>query len=101
MYRSKLLSCSVFAWFCLAAAGRCAAVAAEPDRHAGPACLRVEDFFKEEVWTKVGAQKCLECHKAGGDAEDSKFILQDPLRDPDPASGGFLRQNRAAFVKMA
>ncbi len=58
-------------------------------------------FLHDEVWTKVGARTCLECHKVGGDAEDSKFILQDPKRDPDPASGGFLRQNRAAFAKMA
>ncbi len=56
-----------------------------------------DDYFADEVWTKVGARTCLECHKAGGDADDSKFILQDPLRDPATA----LQHNREAFAQMA
>jgi mono/diheme cytochrome c family protein len=56
-----------------------------------------DDYFADEVWIKVGARTCLECHKAGGDAEDSKFILQDPLRDPATA----LQHNREAFARMA
>src|SRR6185436_9213666 len=47
------------------------------------------------VWVKVGARSCLECHKPGGDAEDSKFILEDP------AKGGSVAHNREAFQKMA
>jgi hypothetical protein len=56
-----------------------------------------DDYFADEVWTKVGAQKCLECHKVGGDADDSKFILQDPLREPGTA----MQHNRDAFARMA
>ncbi|HEV7404312.1 MAG TPA: hypothetical protein VGO11_15325 [Chthoniobacteraceae bacterium] len=98
---SDLLRLCLFGCLLLPPGGWCAETAPTADRHPGPACLRADDFFTDEVWTKVGARTCLECHKVGGDAEDSKFILQDPKRDPDPASGGFLRQNRAAFVKMA
>jgi len=53
------------------------------------------DFFTEEVWGKVGAGKCLKCHKAGGDAEESEFILWGSTRE------GFLTHNRAAFTKLA
>ena len=53
------------------------------------------DFFIDEVWVKIGARKCIKCHKAGGDAEDSKFVLWDSTRD------GFLAHNRAAFTKLA
>src|SRR5687767_14777002 len=43
--------------------------------YAGAACAApVDDHFANEVWAKVGAQTCLECHKAGGDAEDSAFV---------------------------
>lgn len=56
-----------------------------------------DDYFADEVWTKVGARTCLECHKVGGDADDSKFILQDPSREPATA----LQHNREAFVRMA
>ncbi len=69
--------------------------------YSGLACGAVDAYFRDEVWTKVGAQKCLECHKPGGDAEDSKFILQDPSRDSDPERRGSLLHNRAAFAQMA
>jgi len=69
--------------------------------YTGAACGTVDEFFRDEVWTKVGAQKCLECHKPGGDAEDSKFILQDPSRDADPERRTSLLHNRAAFARMA
>ncbi len=69
--------------------------------YTGAACGAVDEFFRDEVWTKVGAQKCLECHKPGGDAEDSKFILQDPSRDTDPERRPSLLHNRAAFARMA
>ena len=64
--------------------------------HGTTAWLKADDFFLDEVWTKVGAQSCLECHKGGGDAEDSEFILQDPARD-----GGSLQHNRESFARMA
>jgi hypothetical protein len=69
--------------------------------HSGPACLTPDNFFAEEVWTKVALQSCLKCHKAGGDAEESELVLQDPARDADPAKTASLQHNYAAFAKIA
>src|SRR5258708_24309747 len=68
--------------------------AAEDAHRHGPSCLAEDNFFLDEVWTKIAAQACLKCHKAGGDAEDSKLVLQDPARDKEP--GEALRHNRSA-----
>ena len=78
------------------------APAADGDaKHRGPGCAGVDDYFLDEVWTKVAAQSCLKCHRAGGDAEESKFVLQDPSRIAEPERGGALQRNRAAFGRMA
>jgi mono/diheme cytochrome c family protein len=69
--------------------------------HRGPACVASDDYFLKEVWTKVAAQACIECHKAGGDAEESDFILQDPAKDAAPDGRGSLQENYAAFARMA
>ena len=61
----------------------------------------LDSFFTDEVWPKVGAQSCLECHKLGGDAEDSRFVLIDPSRSQGPARAEALRQNCEAFTEMA
>ncbi|HQU44868.1 MAG TPA: hypothetical protein PK867_18785, partial [Pirellulales bacterium] len=69
---------------------------------APPACaFAVDNYFVEEVWTKVGAQKCLNCHKAGGDAEDSRFVLRDPQRVTGNERRAVLEHNRDAFTRMA
>jgi hypothetical protein len=60
-----------------------------------------DDFFANEVWAKVGARSCLECHKPGGDAEDSKFVLLDPDRSQGRSQNDVLRNNRDAFKRMA
>src|ERR1700753_3826831 len=60
-----------------------------------------DDFFANEVWAKVGAQACLKCHKVGGDADDSDFILEDPERSLGNARVEALRHNREQFVLMA
>jgi hypothetical protein len=73
--------------------------ASESATYRGPACVAGENFFLNEVWMKVGALSCLKCHKPGGDAEDSKFVLQDPSREKEP--GDALRHNRTAFERMA
>ena len=71
-------------------------------RYTGPACASpVDDFFLNEVWAKVGAQNCLECHKAGGDAEDSRFVLIDPARHEGSTEEQALRHNRDEFLQMA
>jgi len=61
----------------------------------------VDNYFKDEVWAKVGVQKCLTCHRKGGDAEDSKFVLIDPRKSEGSARDQAMRHNRAAFVRMA
>jgi hypothetical protein len=61
----------------------------------------VDRYFADEVWAKVGASNCLECHKAGGDAEDSRFVLLDPALSTGGARDEALRQDREAFVQMA
>jgi hypothetical protein len=61
----------------------------------------VDNFFEDEVWAKVGLPKCLTCHRKGGDAEDSKFILTDPRKSTGPARDEAMRHNRAAFARMA
>ncbi len=55
--------------------------------------------FGDGLWAKLGAKSCLKCHQAGGDAEDSDFILTDPSREAAP--GGALQQNEEAFTRMA
>src|SRR5258706_14037627 len=78
------------------------ASAADKPVYIGAACtMNVDDFFTNEVWPKVGAQTCLECHKSGGDAEDSDFILTDPQRTQGAARDQVLRRNRDAFAPMA
>ncbi len=69
----------------------------EPAQHRGLA----DTFFLDEVWPKVAAQDCLKCHKPGGEAEDSEFILRDPKREKDDTRDEALRENRAAFARMA
>ncbi len=74
----------------------------EEKPYAGAACARpVDEFFKDEVWAKVGALKCLTCHKAGGDAEKSAFVLKDPAKSQGEEREGALKHNRDAFAKMA
>ena len=58
-------------------------------------------FFMENVWAKVGELSCLECHREGGEAEESSFILRHTI----PLQGKSLTKanaaNYEAFRKMA
>jgi hypothetical protein len=75
---------------------------AELKPYTGAGCAAaVDSFFIEEVWGKVGAQSCLKCHKPGGDAEDSKFVLRDPKRTQGQAQAEAMRHNQEAFTRMA
>ena len=74
----------------------------EKTPYGGAGCTAaVDTFFVDEVWGKVGVQKCLTCHKAGGDAEKSKFILFDPRRVQGKAQEEAMRHNRDEFARMA
>lgn len=64
-------------------------------------CAAVGDFFLTQVWPKVGARTCLKCHVAGGDAEESDFVLLDPARETSAGRAGSLAHNRQAFAKIA
>src|SRR5438128_2275763 len=75
------------------------AVRGDDARPAGCAAA-MDNYFEDEVWARVGAQKCLTCHRKGGDAEDTKFVLIDP-RKSATAHDEVMRQNRAAFARMA
>jgi hypothetical protein len=61
----------------------------------GQAPDALDGFFADEVWAKVGERTCLNCHHAGGEASESRFVLRDLLRHPDA-----LAQNRAAFERV-
>ncbi len=67
--------------------GYAAAVGADDKKpYTGAGCAAEPDAqFRDEVWAKVGVRKCLTCHKAGGDAEDSKFVLRDPRKSEGDA----------------
>jgi hypothetical protein len=78
-----------------------AVLAEEPKPYTGLCTATVDPHFVDEVWTKVGAQKCLNCHKAGGDAEESKFLLRDPMRVSGDERAAALLHNQRAFTELA
>lgn len=73
------------------------------EAYTGPTCAAAatDRFFADEVWAKVGATNCIECHKAGGDAEDSDFVLTDPTLATGAGRDRAMRDNREAFGRMA
>jgi hypothetical protein len=77
------------------------AAADEPKPYAGLCTATLDPHFADELWTKVGAQKCLTCHKTGGDAEDSKFLLRDPMRVSGDERAAALLHNQRAFTEIA
>ena len=67
-----------------------------------PPCTRpVDDYFTNEVWAKVGASLCVQCHKVGGDAEESKLILKDPRKVQGHAKDEAMLHNRDMFCRLA
>ncbi|HEY1192517.1 MAG TPA: DUF1549 domain-containing protein [Gemmata sp.] len=70
--------------------------------YAGASCAAEADaHFRDDVWAKVGARKCLTCHKPGGDAAGSALVLKDPKRAEGAAQDEAMRHNRAAFARLA
>ena len=65
----------------------------------GRADENTSTFFEKTVWAKVGERTCLKCHKAGGEAEESKFVLTDPKRSQDQTET--MRHNQSVFTKIA
>ena len=94
--------CTAVAVFFFSIAGTAVVRAQKAEPYTGPACAApVDPFFADEVWPKVGLKSCLECHKAGGDAEDSRFILSDPALSRGEEQDRAMRHNRDAFAAMA
>ncbi|MBY0461540.1 MAG: hypothetical protein K2V38_29845, partial [Gemmataceae bacterium] len=82
--------------------GGAAATADDKKPYTGTACAADHDeHFRNEVWAKVGARKCLTCHKPGGDAADSKLVLKDPSRFEGAARDEAFKHNRESFARMA
>jgi hypothetical protein len=70
--------------------------------YSGPACSRDgDDPFFEEVWASVGGVRCIQCHKPGGEADESGLILQDPRRFQGDARDDAMRKNRDALARLA
>lgn len=65
-----------------------------------PECMRLDRFFADEVWAKVGEATCLKCHHVDGDASESKFLLRDTARDQTTRHEA-MRHNQLAFQRMA
>ncbi len=88
--------------FCLNAVVRADETAGQAvaKKHSEPACVANADYFVNEVWVKVGERTCLKCHKKGGDAQESEFLLIDPSLNRENADDA-LRHNLAAFGRMA
>jgi hypothetical protein len=61
----------------------------------------VDNYFEDEVWAKVVVHKCLVCHRKGGDAQDSKFVLIDSRKRAGTDRDEAMRHNRATFARLA
>src|SRR3954470_4156357 len=96
---------SVFRHFCFALAAAALLSSglegADLKPYSGAGCAAIDPFFSDEVWAKVGALECVKCHKAGGDAEDTKLVLRDLSRFQGDAREEAMRQNRGAFTEVA
>lgn len=60
-----------------------------------------DSYFADEVWAKVVARSCLTCHKLGGDAEESKLVLDDPKRSAGAEQAAVMQKNRATLTRVA
>ncbi len=58
-------------------------------------------WFAAEVWTKVASVECLKCHKNGGDAEETRLVLQDPTGRPQDQFQKMMRQNFLTLTELA
>ncbi|MBU61742.1 MAG: hypothetical protein CMI26_04475, partial [Opitutae bacterium] len=63
--------------------------------------LSPDHYFINEVWAKVGELSCLKCHQDSGEAEDSRFILQETILLNGKALQTARIANFKAFAKMA
>lgn len=96
LHAALLLAVSLFAPAVRSACGQ--------DAPACPTSIRgtpAHSWFADELWAKVGRLKCLRCHRAGGDAADTAFVLQDPAASLDSSPQQILQHNLLAFTAAA
>ena len=68
----------------------------------GPDCLaEAEAQFADEVWSKVGSQECLKCHRKGGDAEDTRLVLRELGLTQGTERKKLMQLNRNALARVA
>lgn len=65
------------------------------------ACTAGVGDFERDVWTKVGAASCLSCHRKGGEAASSAFLLVDPATTEPLQRAAAMVANHSAFTRMA
>ena len=58
-------------------------------------------WFAAELWSKVASVECLKCHKSGGDAEETRLVLQDPTGRPRDQFQSLMRQNFFMLTELA
>lgn len=78
-----------------------------------PVCRIGAENFEQEVWAKVIERSCLRCHHEGGDARDSRLLLNRPAHfavsfadTPEesgrvPESRDWMALNRSVFESLA
>lgn len=96
----RLFATSAFAVAALVAA--CAEASRAQESPCPASNLKSSDaWFTQKVWATVGQNECLKCHRADGDASDTRFILRDPTTSPREELNAVVRQNYEAFANMA
>ncbi|MCA9219148.1 MAG: DUF1592 domain-containing protein [Planctomycetales bacterium] len=58
-------------------------------------------WFDDELWPKVVAMECIKCHRAGGDAEESRLVLRDLGLSQGDERVALVRHNRETFARVA
>lgn len=104
MYSRLRAACGYWACFGVLGLGIAPGVACADDPPLPPAtrcAISAGDWFAEEVWAKVAASKCLTCHRSGGDAQESDFVLVDPSRSSGASRDAAMQQNLEAFRRAA
>lgn len=57
--------------------------------------------FEDRIWNRILASKCLPCHRNGGDATESKFILTDLKKFIGQARDKAIESNRTLLLQLA
>ena len=66
-----------------------------PELGAPVACVDIDDYFLEQVWTPLLKQKCFACHNPAGAAKASDLVLQGTDYP------GYLQVNRQTVENLA